>query len=107
MKKAIGIFAFLLSLTILSHAQVVSVLMEKTVMVQGEEISFDIRCASEQDLEIVVFTEGHLVSTQKATLPAADNPFHFSSNDCPAGKYFVLVTGNGIHVEREFVLTKK
>lgn len=90
-----------------SISQVVSVHMEKTLLQIGDEISFTVKCLSEQDLEITVFTEGHLVNTQKAILPAEENPFHFPSADCPAGKYFVLVTGNGIHVEQEFQIFKK
>ncbi len=81
--------------------------MEKTFLQIGDEISFTVKCLSEQDLEITVFTEGHLVNTQKAILPAEENPFHFPSTACPAGKYFILVTGNGIHVEQEFQIFKK
>ena len=107
MKKGVLILVFVALISALSHAQVVSVIMDKTTIQQGEEILFSVKCLSEQDLEIVVFTEGHLVSTQQATLTPEENQFRFPSTDCPTGKYFVLVTGNAIHVEKEFVITEK
>jgi hypothetical protein len=107
MTKAFICLYFALATSLAASSQVVSIQMDKKFVSVGEEIAFSITCLSEQDLEITVFTEGHLVNTQKATLGAEESKFHFPSNDCPAGNYFILVTGNGIHVESEFQVYKK
>lgn len=107
MTKAIITLCFIAATTFATSAQVVTIEMKKKSILTGEEIEFSVRCLSEQDLEITVFTEGHLVNTQKATLAAEVSHFHLPCAECPPGKYFILVTGNGIHVEHEFYVYKK
>ena len=104
--RSIIALVFILCLTTSLHAQVVQVLMSKTEFKIGEPLHIDIKVASEQDLEITIFTEGHLLLHQNATLIPPSSPFDFLTDEIPAGKYFVLVTGNGIHVEKEFMITK-
>jgi hypothetical protein len=88
-------------------AQVVSIQMTKNTFTDKEEISFVIHCASEQDLEITVFTGECLIEHQTSTLIPGDNPFHFSTEICGSGKYFVLVAGKSIHEEKEFTVIKQ
>lgn len=85
-------------------AQVVDVVVESSAILASQEVLFRIVCKSEQDLEITVFTEGCLVSHQNSILPADTHPFKFSLANCPPGKFFILVTGNGIHIEKEFTV---
>lgn len=66
---------------------------------------FEVRCLSEQNLEITVFTEGHLLFQQNAILAPGTYPFDCKTESAPTGKYFILVTGNGIHIEQEFTLS--
>ena len=107
MKSSFAALVLTLMCSFSSFSQVVSIVMKKDVITKPTNTDFIVRCASEQDLEIVVFTGEHLVLHQKSTLPPGDNPFTLNSSDMPAGKYFVLVTGNGIHVEKEFHLVDK
>jgi hypothetical protein len=78
--------------------------MDRTEIHAGDNLHFNIRCASEQDLEITVFREEHLLLHQNSTLLPGDIPFDIETKNAPAGKYFILVTGNGIHVEKEFTM---
>jgi hypothetical protein len=41
---------------------------------------------------------------QKSTLLPGDTTFELTTEPLPSGKYFILVTGNGIHIEKEFQL---
>ncbi len=107
MKTLAVLFIFLITSVVEIHAQVVQVIMDKIHLTGKEEIKFLVRCASEQDLEITVFTEECLVSTQKAILTVGDHPFDFVNPDCPAGKYIVLVTGNGLHAEQMFFVKEE
>ncbi|MBL0315482.1 MAG: hypothetical protein IPP69_06765 [Flavobacteriales bacterium] len=97
----------IISLIGLSHslaAQVVNVEMKNDHLKQGEKIVFNVRCLSEQDVEITVFSGECLVSQQKATLSPDTHPFEIAENPCKSGKYFVLITGREIHVEKEFFI---
>lgn len=86
------------------YSQVVSVEMKNDHLKQGEKIIFNVRCLSEQDVEITVFSGECLVTQQKATLSPDTHPFEIAENPCKSGKYFVLVTGREIHVEKEFFI---
>lgn len=86
------------------YSQTVEVITDKLVFTGEEEILFGVRCASEQDLEITVFTDNHLAMQQKTTLLPGINSFNLKTTGMPNGKYFILVTGNAIHVEKEFHL---
>jgi hypothetical protein len=99
--------AILISLfAICSSAQVVEVIMEKQQVIQGELLHFAVKCASEQDVEITVFTEGHLLMHQSSTLLPGETPFDVDTTAAATGRYFILLTGNGIHVEHEFLLKR-
>jgi hypothetical protein len=104
MIKTLALAFALLTFSFSSLAQVVQVIMDKTELHKNTDVSFAVRCASEQDLEIVVFCNEYMPIHQNATLTPGDHPFDFKTNDAPLGKYFILVTGNGIHVEKEFFL---
>jgi hypothetical protein len=88
------------------RAQVVEVIMDKGVYTTENSIPFTVKCASEQDLEITVFTDTYLAMQQKSTLLTGINPFELKTENMLPGKYFILVTGNGIHVEKEFFLRR-
>jgi len=98
------LFMMTLCLSCASWAQTVDVEIEKIVYTQEKNITFHIKCASEQDLEITVFTDGNMALQQKSTLLPGDTPFELTTELLPSGKYFILITGNGIHIEKEFQL---
>ncbi len=102
MKNLTFIAVIFFSFVINMQSQVVQIVMEKTNLTKKEEIHFVVNCLSEQDLEITVFTDECLVATQKTILTVGNHPFDMINPDCPTGKYFILVTGNGIHEEVKF-----
>jgi hypothetical protein len=102
-KKTLLILVGMFPLYFLS-AQVVTIEMKKSELKTEDKIIFDIICLSEQDLEITVFSSDCLVSQQKAILPAEQHHFELTENPCKPGKYFILVTGNKIHIEKEFTI---
>lgn len=105
MRKLVLLILSLISLS--AAAQLVTVDMPVVSLTQGESGRFDVVCSGSHELEIVVFTEGHLISMQKVVLSEGKTPFDFSTEGAPTGKYFVLVTGQDIHVEKEFTLRKR
>jgi hypothetical protein len=96
----ISAFLFFLFVVNLGYSQEVEVIADKLVFTHGEEITFGVRCVSEQELEIHVFTDEYLALQQKTTLLPGLSSFAIKSAGLPNGKYFILVTGNSIHVEQ-------
>jgi hypothetical protein len=106
MIKRMLLFLLLLMNANFIRSQVVEVVLEKEVYTTENTIHFVVKCSSEQGLEITVFTDNYLAMQQKSTLLEGGNPFELKTATMLPGKYFVLVTGNGIHVEKEFFLRR-
>lgn len=102
MRKVLMVLLLAVITVLTVSAQTVEVSVGKSVFTDEKTIDFSIRCASEQDLEITVFTNDFLALQQKSTLLPGETPFGIPSDSLPSGKYFILVTGNGLHVEKEF-----
>jgi hypothetical protein len=92
----------LFSVCMFSLSAQVEVVMDKQELHKGESLHFVISCQTEQDLELTVFTEGHLLLHQNSRLLSGDTPFDIDTKEAVAGKYTVLVTGEKTHIEKEF-----
>lgn len=91
-------------LTLSSTAQSVSIEMKNDHLKSGDKIAFQVKCDSEIDLEITIFSGDCLVIQQKSRLSADVHSFEFDENPCKPGKYFILISGPKTHVEKEFVI---
>jgi hypothetical protein len=90
-----------------SSAQTVEIIMQKEVFTDQMKTEFVVRCSADYDIEMIVFSGEFQALYQKSTLTSGDNKFDLHTPDLPEGKYFILVTGEGIHVEKEFFVARK
>jgi hypothetical protein len=79
----------------------VEVIFDKAEWHKGESIHFVLKSSTQETLEITVFTEGHLLLHQNTRI-IGEMPFDIETKEAVTGKYFILVTGEGIHIEKEF-----
>ena len=93
-------FVFILFATSAQNKPVEIVIAQEQFK-SGENIHFVVKCAAEYELEIFVFTDGHLALHQQVNLSDKETPFDASTINLPKGKYTVLVTGKGIHAQKE------
>lgn len=101
MKYLSTLFFVLVFFAASAQTKPVEIVVEKDQFKSGENIHFVVKCAAEYELEIFVFTDGHLALHQQVNLSDNETPFDASTKDLPVGKYTVLVTGKGIHAQKE------
>lgn len=101
MRSILTIAALFLSIVISAQTKPVEIFTPAEQFKQGENIHFTIKCAAEYELEIFVFTDGHLALHQQVNLNVTESEFDASTKDLPKGKYTILVTGKGIHSQKE------
>lgn len=81
--------------------------MQKEVFTDQMKTEFVVRCSADHDIEMIVFSGEFQALYQKSTLTSGDNKFELHTPDLPEGKYFILVTGDDIHIEKEFFVARK
>lgn len=85
-------------------AQTVDVVLEKTELKKGEHLHFTIKASPEIQLEIAVFSEDKVVLHQTSRLSKEEELFDIDMKDFPADAYHVLVLGDDIHIQKDFVV---
>jgi len=101
MKYFIALFFTTVFFTTSAQVKPVEVVVQSDQFKSGENIHFTVKCAAEYELEIFVFTDGHLALHQQVNLSDKETDFDAPTKELPIGKYTILVTGKGIHVQKE------
>lgn len=101
MKYLATLFFVFVFLAASAQTKPVEIVVAKEQVKSGENIHFVVQCAAEYELEIFVFTDGHLALHQQVNLSDRETAFDAPTKDLPSGKYTVLVTGKGIHAQKE------
>ncbi len=103
--KIIFLFAFV---AISGHGAAqdsqVSLQFDKTMVHEGDSLHFSIWCNANEALEVFVLGGDSLMFQQNVQIAFSEIPFHIATAGFPVGRYFILVTGSGIHIEKEFLL---
>lgn len=107
MKFIVAFLLFAISLSFQAQNPLVSLQCDITSLQQGDSLHFSIWCNSSEALEVFVLTNDSLLFQQNVQISYSELPFHIDTTLFPLGKYFILVTGGAIHIEREFLLWKE
>ncbi|MCC6599082.1 MAG: hypothetical protein IT223_00235 [Crocinitomicaceae bacterium] len=67
----------------------------------GQGLQFTVSPAAPHQLEVAVFSDTQVVFFNR-TLLSSDNVFDVPAKDLHPGKYYVLVTAEGIHEQQTF-----
>lgn len=97
---------FALRLNTLSQSEPVQVVFDQPLIQQGDSLHFTIWSNTAEPLEVTVLSNDYLAMQQNVQVAYSSLPFHMATAGFPTGKYFILVTGNGIHIEKEFSIWK-
>ncbi|MFM9983965.1 MAG: hypothetical protein ACKVOK_01945 [Flavobacteriales bacterium] len=105
--RSLAILSFLLfQLNAYCQTEPVQVLFEQSLLEQGDSLHFSIWSNTSEPLEVTVLSNDFLGMQQHVQIAYSTMPFHLDTHLFPTGKYFILVTGNGIHIEKEFTIWK-
>jgi|GEM_PF-6032540 len=102
--KGFSLFIVALLFSLGVKAQTVDVVLEKTELKKGEHLHFTIKASPEIQLEIAVFSEDKVVLHQTSRLSKEEELFDIDMKDFPADAYHVLVLGDDIHIQKDFVV---
>lgn len=90
--------------SVVAFAQDVKVELSKTEWKRNEPFQFVIKASPEHLLEIAVFSEDKVVLHQTSQLSGKDELFEINMKDYPADQYHILVLGDDIRIQKDFVL---
>ncbi len=96
----------IVQLSAFCQTESVQVLFEQSTIQQGDSLHFSIWSNTSEPLEVTVLSNEFLGMQQNVQIAYSTMPFHLDTHSFPTGKYFILVTGNGIHIEKEFTIWK-
>lgn len=72
----------------------------------GDTLRFSVWCNSSESLELYVLKQDTLLWQQNIQISYSEMPFTISTSSFPEGNYFILLTGNDVHIEKQFLLWK-
>lgn len=106
--RAFAIIAVLLTMffTSVAQSEPVTVVFDQATVHQGDSLHFTIYSNITEPLEVMVLSNEFLGLQQNVQIAYSSMPFHIATADFPVGKYFILVTANGVHIEKEFSISK-
>ncbi len=90
--------------SVVAFAQDVKVELSKTEWKRSEPFHFVIKASPEHLLEIAVFSEDKVVMHQSSRLSKEEELIELNMKDYPADNYHILVLGDDIHIQKDFVL---
>jgi hypothetical protein len=71
---------------------------------KGTELTFNIVCEQSLNAEVAVFMQTYLGYQANAELTPGVHAYKVSTKDWKPGQYYILVKGEHVHVQHEFVL---
>lgn len=97
---------FLLIFPIFTMAQNVKVEISGApdAVKKGSELVFNIDCEQSLNAEVAVFTQTYLGYQANAELTSGKHAYKMSTAEWKPGQYYILVKGEHVHVQHEFVL---
>jgi hypothetical protein len=101
------LFAILIALlfTVQSWSQTpVEVELTKTEWKKSEKFHFVVKASPEHLLEIAVFSEDEVVLYQQSRLSKPEERIELDMSKFPATKYHILILGDDIHIQKDFLL---
>lgn len=104
MRIFIGLLFLLVTSSTSAQDKDVQLHFDKESITQGDSLRFSVWANSNEIVEIYVLSGEFLGFQQKVQLAYSEFPIALSTLTFPAGKYFILITGEGIHIEREFLV---
>lgn len=75
-----------------------------TELKQGAELQFEVETGSVLEAEIAVFADRYLGYRANASLQPGKHVYKTETRDWPAGKYYILVKSEKIHLQEVFLI---
>lgn len=82
----------------------VSIQMDKHDLVVGDTLKFSVSTDAQLELEVAVFSDTKVVMIETSLLNPGKHDFSVETNTLRPGKYYVVVKGEGIHVQENWTL---
>lgn len=102
--KIFSLLILALGLSSATNAQKVELILDKTEWSKSEVVQFTVKASPEYRLEIALFSEDEVVLYQMSQLSGEEELFEVDMKDYPANDYHILILGDDIHVQKDFVL---
>lgn len=93
---------FLLLCAVVYSQKTVTVDVLKTELQSSDTLLFTVGTPSEVELEVAVFSEHEMILHERPKLNGPNHQYRVLASRMKPGKYYVLVTGDGIHEQRSF-----
>lgn len=107
MKELFFLLVFFISFTGYSQAENVSIVHFPAALNSGQELTFSIQTKSDLKAEIAIFADTYLGYQAQAVLNAGQHTYAIPTKDWPAGKYYILLKNEELHVQHDFILNAK
>jgi hypothetical protein len=104
MKLAVLIATILFPFYTYSQSIKVEVTGAPEELKKGTELTFNIECEQSLNAEVAVFMQTYLGYQANAELTPGVHAYKVSTKDWKPGQYYILVKGEHVHVQHEFVL---
>lgn len=76
-------------------------------LVSGQELQFSIFTPNTIEVEVAVFADTFLGYIANAEWNAGKHDYAVSTEAWPAGKYYILVKNESLHLQEDFIITLK
>jgi hypothetical protein len=104
MKVAVLFITLFFPIYVFSQSVKVEVTGAPDVLKKGSELVFNVDCEQSLNAEIAVFTQTYLGYQANAELTSGKHAYKMSTAEWKPGQYYILVKGEHVHVQHEFVL---
>lgn len=71
---------------------------------KGADLTFNISCDQSLNAEVAVFMQTYLGYQANAELTSGVHTYKVNTADWKPGQYYILVKGEHVHVQHEFIL---
>ncbi len=103
-KLIVSLMLLLPSYAALTQADPISVQFTQTNVHQGDSLHFSIFCNANTPLEVYIMAHDSLFFYENIQIAYGESAFHISTANFPMGNYILLVTGEDVRIQRDFLL---
>ena len=107
MKQLVLILAWIAPLFMCAQSDPVRIESFPKSLVSGQELQFSIFTPNAIEVEVAVFADTFLGYIANAEWNAGKHDYAVSTEAWPAGKYYILVKNESLHLQEDFIITLK
>lgn len=107
MKRLVLILAWIAPLYMCAQSDAVRIESFPKSLVSGQELQFSIFTPNAIQVEVAVFADTFLGYIANAEWNAGKHDYAVSTEAWPAGKYYILLKNESLHLQEDFIITLK